>query len=571
MVLYTWRLFIVIICCVCFVLFGFFATQDGSKIGCQSFALTGTASVYGVSTEAVANFTQTVQGAAANFTQTVQALSNMIASSSQLTVHALSNATASAASAGDSANGNLQAQLMDSLRKQGTLQERQRSLEAELEQLRSEAETRRKQHGQQLEALHERLESEANSSARQHQQEIERLRAEFQSRGSKPLNPDEATKTLVAEKDVKPDTVTRAPVFEADDKKSHFYAASDLERFGNWSQRANHKRLPKVLLYTWATEDTYANFYWENYWKACYAHAHGFDIVFSDSLNFTGVAKWDGVDLGWYSEEHMWAWVHGAQEYMFTGKYDYVFVMGTDTLLVENNLDFPMWQFDTGHDITIMDDHLVHPPNCFGLNENNMLFKPTNFTRQWLYELFEFRKGFYLQGDNGPYMEMMLIALGREAEANGKPGYQNACLGWMTLDRPNTKMQFDQIKFKGNMYYDCFFKELGRLAGDYGGRQSKHIGFSPTYFWDGGRVLLPNDLKGSDKQIYPWANCWSNPRKFWTNIWENCFAFHWNGAKEDPNIVHARKSSHERMAVKGCPDPTFNFETSPYHPKNRKR
>mmetsp|Transcript_47441 Transcript_47441/g.84000 ORF Transcript_47441/g.84000 Transcript_47441/m.84000 type:complete len:474 (-) Transcript_47441:75-1496(-) len=358
--------------------------------------------------------------------------------------------------------------------------------------------------------------------------------------------------------------------------RSPLYVVNDSLRFTDWSQllKWTSNKLPRVLIYTWCTEDTYSKFTNEVYWKACYAHAHGFDIVFTPSKNFSGTIQWDwskdkdggqrDVDQ-WYSEENMWAWWHDIQQYLFSGKYDYVLMMGADTLIQESNLDFPAWAWDTGHDVTVMDQYHFKYPDSYGLNENVLLFKPSSFSKAFIEECFEFRKGFHLQGDNGPYMETLLTVIGREVEATGREGYNKKCYQYLKLEAPASVVLKEETKrwMKLNDDYSrCFFSELDRLIGKYGARTSKNIGFTPTYLWDSalGKVLLPSDAREKPNYPGPWANCWSSVRKWWTYPAKNCFAFHWNGPK-DPDMFGYVKGQ--------CPDSTFNWKASPYNPENR--
>ena len=49
----------------------------------------------------------------------------------------------------------------------------------------------------------------------------------------------------------------------------------------------------------------------------------------------------------------MWAWLPILRERLLSGKYEYVFYTGADVLIQESHLDFPVWQYDTGHDIMV--------------------------------------------------------------------------------------------------------------------------------------------------------------------------------------------------------------------------
>jgi len=323
----------------------------------------------------------------------------------------------------------------------------------------------------------------------------------------------------------------------------------------------------------------------ENYWKSCYAHLHGFDVVFSTKMNFTGTAKYHGPApkgkdgafvASWYSEDNMWAWWSDIQNYLFSGKYDYVFMMGADVLVQYYWFDWPVWAWDRGHDISVMDQDHFSYHLAYGLNENNILLRPTNFTKDFILEAFEFRKGFHLQGDNGPYMETILRTLGRIAASEGRMGYYEMCYQWLTLPKPSVMMLNDLWWGNRNDQYDaCFFNELERLVGGYGYRKTRGIGFYPTYIGFDGDALVPENFKNESPPkvpkehphssivpLGPWANCWSSVRLSWKRPDYNCFAYHWNGPK-DP-------SQHSVVSGGKCPDPTFNWDTNPYNPANRR-
>jgi len=260
--------------------------------------------------------------------------------------------------------------------------------------------------------------------------------------------------------------------------------------------------------------------------------------------------------LVWYADEYMWAWVHALFPYLFSGEYDYVFVVGVDTLPNPANMHFPVWAYDTGHDITFMDTHYW----TIGLNENSLLFKPTDFSRKFLEEFFEFRKGFHLQGDNGPFMEMILRTLGRENEEDGKPGYLGNCYGDLDLgDKSSAWLSdhdFNLVVLKNRLYANCFFGALDRFAGGYGHRESKHLGFSKTYHADSPTAIY--QYVDMPDKLTPWANCFNWLRwKPHNRCHLNCLFLHWNGPKEGMFT-----------AIRGgtCPDPTFDWKTAKYNP-----
>eukprot|EP00930_Biecheleria_cincta_P098152 TRINITY_DN89832_c0_g1_i1.p1 TRINITY_DN89832_c0_g1~~TRINITY_DN89832_c0_g1_i1.p1 ORF type:complete len:781 (-),score=77.16 TRINITY_DN89832_c0_g1_i1:486-2828(-) len=346
----------------------------------------------------------------------------------------------------------------------------------------------------------------------------------------------------------------------------HFYGGNDLFWFRDWSQRSRYSGPPKVLIYTWCTESSFSMFVNEAYWKACYAHAHGYDIVFSDVLNVDGVKKMqntDGTDLSqqWYADDLMWAWNRDAMRYIFSGKYDYVFHVGADVLFHYLHLDFPLWAYDTGHGVTIMDQDYV----SYGWNQNAVLFKPTDFTKRFLDSHFSYRRDFWLQGDNGPWMENLLVFLGEEAELAGLPGYKKICEEHGKLTMPSAvwlKTDFRVVEENCTRYSKCFFAEIDRLAGPYGSRTSAHIGFSKTINVIDGMQVLPEHTSVMDSvRVLPWANCFSHVRDHWTGWQGSCFASHWNGPK----------SAQHRAAVDGtCPDPSFAWAASPWNFVNRR-
>lgn len=359
-----------------------------------------------------------------------------------------------------------------------------------------------------------------------------------------------------------------------------FFSNSDWTLLADWKKRVPFQGdgLPRVLMYTWCTEDTFVKFQNENYWKSCYAHVHGFDIVFSKRKNFSGVKVWKGEDtkLGrWYNEENMWAWWWDIKNYLFSGQYDYLFLMGGDTLLQSNWMWWPVWLWDRGHDITVMDQHSMPVGERYGLNENNVLWKPTQLAKDFVEEGFEFRRQFNLQGENGPYMETILRFLGRASELENRTGYSGECEQWLEIPKPSPFVMATTWWEQRNGQYDsCFFQNLNRLVGGYGVRQSVGIGFYPTFIFAEGRVLLPQDLplKGRRPTVEPnhphhdlwpwgpWANCWSSVRMHWVNPHINCFAYHFNGPKD--------MSEHNKVSGT-CPDPSFDWSASPYNPANR--
>lgn len=314
--------------------------------------------------------------------------------------------------------------------------------------------------------------------------------------------------------------------------------------------------MPRVVIATWCTEDLMTRFMNEVYWKSCYAHAHGFDVLFTGVRpNVSGVKVYEANVLGsdsrtWYGDENMWPWVPIIKALLMSGDYDYVWYVGGDVLIQEINLDFPVWAWDTGkgHDITVMDQQY----NEWGLNLNGLLIKPTQWSIDFLDTLYAHRKNFNLQGDNGPYMETILYYLNMERQGQGFRPYQDTCWPLLIQDRPSGIINAEDDKEGTHHYQDlnkayatCFFKEFDRLAGFFSFRDSTNIGFSKT---------MGKDAK-------PWANCWSLLRMY--TDWEtNCFALHWNGLQ---------KFGRPQGIVGTCPDPTFDWAADPNNADNHRR
>mmetsp|Transcript_118969 Transcript_118969/g.210295 ORF Transcript_118969/g.210295 Transcript_118969/m.210295 type:complete len:392 (-) Transcript_118969:106-1281(-) len=336
---------------------------------------------------------------------------------------------------------------------------------------------------------------------------------------------------------------------------SYFYSESDCDRYLQWGGRKDDtcNSMPRVLLYTWSTENTFADYRNEVYWKACYAHMHGFDLLIADPFHVDTAKDW----RGWYTNFNLWAWWVSLVDQV--PKYDYVFTTGADVKFSEEWLHFPVWAFNPGHsDLSIMDQ-------CYsdwGLNENAFLFKNTDWSMSFLRNGLTFKDKDIIQGDNGGWMEMLLIAFGDEALSRGEDGYSNKCLPHLLLDEPLEKVlnrTDDYFARKNQNYSKCFFAELDRLAGPYNQRfKSDHVAFNP---------LLNVDNKVSYSSI-PWANCWSHLHDpFYAkkcvqwNATTSCFAFHWNGLS---------KLLENHTEVRGtCPDPTFRWDLSPYNTINR--
>jgi len=298
---------------------------------------------------------------------------------------------------------------------------------------------------------------------------------------------------------------------------------------------------------TWCTEDTLTKFYDEVYWKACYAHLHGFYVEFTGVMKVTGTPKSGATE--WYSDDNMWAWIPIMKERLTSGLYDYVINLGADVLITQTFLHFPVWQWDEGHDITIMDSS--KNLSEWGMNQNAILFKPSTWTLAFLETLYGFRKNFNLQGDNGPFMETLLKHLGHEAEANNRTGYTDDCLAYLVLQVPATtiiKRDPEEYRALNLRYSNCFYDNLDRLAGPFGHRKSNHIGFTKLFA----------------KDQLPWANCWSAVSLYFPDyVRANCFALHWNGLQK-------LKVARTRLVGK-CPDARFNWSRSAYNVDNPER
>jgi len=273
------------------------------------------------------------------------------------------------------------------------------------------------------------------------------------------------------------------------------------------------KKLPRVLIYTWCTEDQLVKFENEGYWKSCYAHAHGFDLVFT----------------GGYPPR--------LRQYLKSRKYDYVFFLSADSLLQMGHMEFPVWAWDQGHDITVMDEKSSE----WGMSFNAILFKATDWTVKFLDTLHAHQEN--VKG-NGPYMETILTHLSADAEAHDIPGYNGSCWPGLVSRRPVWTLKLPSVGIYAKtraLHSECFFKELDRLVGPFGNRNSKHIGFSTIW----------------KKDSLPWANCWGAMRI----LGSKCFLVHWNGFKAE--------GSHN--TVRTCPDATFNWDTASYNPNNPSR
>eukprot|EP00930_Biecheleria_cincta_P095944 TRINITY_DN8782_c0_g2_i1.p1 TRINITY_DN8782_c0_g2~~TRINITY_DN8782_c0_g2_i1.p1 ORF type:complete len:772 (-),score=64.58 TRINITY_DN8782_c0_g2_i1:82-2397(-) len=363
----------------------------------------------------------------------------------------------------------------------------------------------------------------------------------------------------------------------------HYYGGNDLLWFRDWSQRSKFPtRPPRVLIFTWQTENAFTMFDSEVHSKACYAHAHGFDVVFSETVNVTGEAhqaKIDGKESAsqqWYNEKRMWAWNREILRFLFSGKYDYVFYTGADVLFNYMQFDFPVWAYDTGHDVTVMDQDFVG----WGLNENAVLFKPTPFAREFIDAHYGYRGEFWTQSDNGPWMDVILVFIGREAELAGQVGYKNICKkhGLLNMTMAVFNHMYPREAWeRGFRFCTCFFAELNRMAGPYRDRKSKQIGFTKTsYFWKGQQMLPANSNILHPKRVMPWANCFDYVRQSWPQPVQNCLAYHWNGARfqndvNAPGLLRGDVAGSHASMDMACPDPSYTWTTSPWNHENRKK
>eukprot|EP00930_Biecheleria_cincta_P096721 TRINITY_DN88529_c0_g1_i1.p1 TRINITY_DN88529_c0_g1~~TRINITY_DN88529_c0_g1_i1.p1 ORF type:complete len:469 (-),score=86.58 TRINITY_DN88529_c0_g1_i1:71-1477(-) len=378
---------------------------------------------------------------------------------------------------------------------------------------------------------------------------------------------------------------------EDEDDHSSVFKIQDCQRYKTWANDSSEgacSRIPRVLIFTFLTEDYYSMFENEIYWKLCYAHMHGFDVEFTDQVqgnvgagkrgkggknhsvqkhtlhnhtlqnhteqNQTAPDSKNSYGNNPYGDEMMWAFSRALRNRIDLD-YDYIFATGADVQFLKVNLDFPVWQWDRGHHMTLMDQDYCK----WGFNENNMLFKIAGGGNSWVKDFFD---GWYgdnknsnsLQGDNGPYMETILKVISHESKEDEGIAYDGRCLKKLRLDGPSTELiAHDEATGSHDYeqhnkdYSDCFFAELNRLAGPFNNRSSQHVGFA--------RV---------DDHSTPWANCWAWVRDTWTEPEKHCFAYHWNGPKNkaEPHTVQP-----------GCPAPGFDetvWSKSPYNPKNRK-
>jgi len=332
------------------------------------------------------------------------------------------------------------------------------------------------------------------------------------------------------------------------------FADADCNHLRQWRPSESHscKVMPRVLIFTWCTEDHLTKLMNEVYWKSCYAKTHGFDVEFTGTKNVTGLPVFNDSGAGssdplpWYSDENMWSYLTQLRGHLTSGKYDYVFFVGSDVLFLQPHLDFPLWLYDGGHDLTIMDQG-SDKDNIWGFNANGLLLKASAWSVNFLDVLYEHRHVFNLQGDNGPYMETILTHLGLEQAAKGHRGYEQTCHSLLVLDKPASYYVASNGGEYASMnakYSLCFFAELDRLAGPFGQRVSEHIGFTKT--------------ESNGTAMLPWANCWSDVREHHPDWPSKCLAAHFNGLPKPNGAVVEGK----------CPDPTFDWDSSPYNVQN---
>lgn len=330
-----------------------------------------------------------------------------------------------------------------------------------------------------------------------------------------------------------------------------YFADYDCRLWRRFSGLTCEDKIPRVLMFTWGTEDTFITFQNENYWKACYAHMHGFDLVFT--------SQGSDPSREWYSDENMYAWVHAIKPYVNSGSYDIIFVTGSDTLIMDRHLPFPVWAWYHNHFLTIMDNPGTNPGGdfqdphfswSFGFNENSELYAPVRWRQRlddFLNRLIAHQGHFLLMGLNGAYMEAILETLGHEAVGKGRPGYNSGCLPLALLNQSaatyfREKKSLYFYNLRNRLYSRCFFKELARLVGPFGKRVSEYIGF----------VKLSGPV--------PWSNCHTELRHAYGEWPARCFAVHFNGPKVQLKHKQIRWS---------CPDASFNWSLSPYNPRNR--
>lgn len=218
-------------------------------------------------------------------------------------------------------------------------------------------------------------------------------------------------------------------------------------------------------------------------------------------------------------------------------------------------MDFPVWAWDRGHDVTLMDQQYEDKSDVSTFNINSILLKPSEFTQRFGEECFGHLKGVNsFHGDSGPYMETMLTFLGLEAKEAGRAGYDKKCMRFLK----SYDMSPEQVLVLEQKYNECFFNELDRLSGTFGSRTSKNIGFSPTFLKDAaGYTILPQHLPSEPSALGPWANCWSTPRKLWSDPELNCFALRLSESEAGGKVSGK------------CPDLSFNWTQSEYNPVNR--
>lgn len=348
---------------------------------------------------------------------------------------------------------------------------------------------------------------------------------------------------------------------------------TDCQKMQRWSQRRNVRNgtchLPRVLIITYTTEGSHSHFQREAYWKACYAHLHGFDAVFEVGRNGPGRAN-DGV---WdYSLKRMFEVWRVLSEHLSSAKYDYVLITGADVLFSRAFLEFPLWLLDQkGRSLTVMDNGFDH----WGFNENNLLFRTDTWSATFAARVLKHStlRANSLQGDNGPYMEEILVALGHEADASGRSrGYSGRCTSLLRVsdtvaaDFAGGTVATPQYIAQNLDYSSCFFEELDRLAGPAHARDSMHIGF--------------NSRRDVGEDQLPWANCW-HPLRLGSGeahaALKRCLAFHWNGFKNmalpyrdvmTPMIRPMFSSDRDAAQfwddteIGQCPDPSFDWAAS---------
>ncbi|KNC47107.1 uncharacterized protein AMSG_03536 [Thecamonas trahens ATCC 50062] len=292
---------------------------------------------------------------------------------------------------------------------------------------------------------------------------------------------------------------------------------------------------PRVLMFTWATEDTYERFESSYYWKACYAAKHGYELIVTDEMD----NAWDDFDKktetdgGWYRESRMYAWHKAITKHMVSGEYDLIWMTGADTLMVPRHFDVQLTDYYDGYPLTIMDQEF----DIWGFNQNALLMEaqaPGSWIEAFRAIHFTGSKEHIVQSDNGMYMITILEMLGAEAKLRGEKGYAQKCNKLAILDMPAPVLDntdFEEYKRRNIALGECFFAELERLAGPYNSRRSSYINLVPQ----------------SDP--LPWLNCWGAPATAILNGQSGV----WLSISMDPSRKTTRSVLSSGMLLVMCP------------------